>query len=80
MSSLNEYIKSQPQRPMRVWAEAFGVSRPYLYGLMQGERMPSVPVARRIEKETQGAVPVTAWPNIRALMKALDDVPRSAAG
>lgn len=71
MSSLNEYIKSQPQRPMRVWAEAFGVSRPYLYGLMQGERMPSVPVARRIERVTQGAVPVTAWPNIRAVADAL---------
>lgn len=79
MSSLNDYIKSQPPRPMRVWAEAFGVSRPYLYGLMQGERTPSVAVARRIERGTDGAVPVTAWPNIRSLVAALGDDQRGAA-
>lgn len=79
MSSLNDYIKSQPSRPMRVWAEAFGVSRPYLYGLMQGERMPSVAVARRIERGTDGAVPITAWPNIRSIADALGDAPRGAA-
>lgn len=71
MSSLHQYIKTQPQRPMREWAAQFGISRPHLIALIDGDRAPSIEVARRIEAETGGEVPVTTWPNIRAMQEAL---------
>jgi plasmid maintenance system antidote protein VapI len=71
MTNLSEYIKTQPDRPMREWAEMFDISRPHLLALIEGKRAPSVAVARRIEEQTQGAVPITAWPNIAAMMRAL---------
>lgn len=70
MSSLQEYIKSNPARPMRAWADDFGVSRPFLYGLLDGTRNPSLQAARRIEAATGGNVPITEWPNIRAMLDA----------
>lgn len=71
MSSLEQHIKTQPQRPMREWADQFGISRPHLIALVAGDRMPSVEVARRIERETEGAVPMKSWPNINAMFEAL---------
>lgn len=75
MNTLASYIQSQPPRPKRAWAEQFGISRPHLIALMNDERAPSIEVARRIEAETGGRVPVTDWPNIRALSEALVDRP-----
>lgn len=71
MNTLSEYIKKQPERPMREWADNFGISRPHLIALTTGDRYPSVAVAKRIERETLGLVPVTAWPNIRAIFEAI---------
>lgn len=75
MSSLKTHIKSQPARPMREWAERFGISRPHLIAIMDGERSPSLATARRIEEGTGGAVPISEWSNIRQM---LDDL-RGAA-
>jgi hypothetical protein len=71
MTNLSEYIEGKPDRPMREWAEYFDISRPHLLALIDGSRLPSLPVARRIEARTNGAVPITAWPNIAALVRAL---------
>lgn len=70
MSNLSEYIKSQPQKARSAWADDFGISRPYLYALLDGTRLPSIDVAKRIEVATGGAVPVTAWSNIAAVVDA----------
>jgi hypothetical protein len=71
MDKLNTFIAAEPGQPMRAWAERFGISRPYLYSLLEGTRYPSLAVAQRIEKETGGAVPLTAWPNINAVAQAV---------
>jgi plasmid maintenance system antidote protein VapI len=73
MSTLSEYIKTQPQRPMREWAEAFGISRPYLIALIKGDRTPGIDVAQRIERATGGFVRMASWPNIRAISEALSE-------
>lgn len=70
MSTLSEHIKGQPEKTMSEWAGRFGVSRPYLYQLVDGTRYPSLPVAMRIAKATNGAVPITAWPNLAAVVDA----------
>jgi hypothetical protein len=56
---------------MREWAEQFGISRPHLIALMDGERLPSLATAKRIEDGTGGAVPISEWSNIRQM---LDDL------
>lgn len=71
MSTLSEYIKTQPERPMREWAGQFRISRPHLIALIDGTRAPSIEVARRIETVSGGAVPVAVWPNIKAMLDAL---------
>jgi transcriptional regulator with XRE-family HTH domain len=70
MSTLSDFIKSQPQRSLADWAEDFGISRPHLHSLMNGDRNPSVVVAQRIASATGGAVPINHWPNISQLIEA----------
>jgi len=72
MSSLKSHIKSNPEKPMRVWAEELGVSRPFLIALIKGKRNPSLNVALRIQARTNGAVSVTEWPNLRAVIEAVE--------
>lgn len=52
-------------------AARLGISAAYLSQLSSGARMPGLETAARIERETGGEVPKTAWPNIAAMMKAL---------
>ena len=70
MSTLSAFIKTHPEKSMAQWAEDFGVSRPHLYCLIDGTRQPSLPVAQRIAAATGNAVPITAWSNIAAIVKA----------
>lgn len=70
MSTLQTYIKTQPEKPMQAWADHFEISRPYLYALLDGSRDPSLAVAARIERATGGAVKITAWPNLKAVIEA----------
>ena len=71
MEALKSYIAAKPDQPMRVWAARFGISRPYLHALIDGTRFPSLAVAKRIQDETGGAVPVAAWPNLNAVLQAV---------
>ena len=43
------------------WAERLGVSKSYLSDLLNGNRQPSLDVAVRIERLTNGAVPAASW-------------------
>jgi plasmid maintenance system antidote protein VapI len=70
MSNLDTYIKSKPEKSMQAWADDFGISRPYLYDLVNGTRLPSIEVAVRIERGTGGTVPVVTWPNLAAVLRA----------
>jgi len=70
MEHLAQHITAYPGRTYGEWAEIFGVSRPHLHALLNGERQPSLSVAQRIAAATEGQVPVTAWPNLAALAKA----------
>jgi DNA-binding transcriptional regulator YdaS (Cro superfamily) len=78
MSTLSQFIKSDPGKSIADWAVRFGISRPYLYGLMDGTRTPSPEVAIQIERETAGVIPAASWPNIAAMLTAADAV-RGAA-
>lgn len=55
---------------MREWADLFGISRPHLIALLEGTRAPGLAVAQRIHTKTNGAVPITAWPNLAAIVDA----------
>jgi hypothetical protein len=80
MSTLSDYIKSEPDRPMREWAEMFGISRPYLIALADGTRTPSLAVAQRIAEQTRGAVPLSSWPTLAAVARAFNQTsPEDAA-
>lgn len=70
MSELSTHLKTVPDKPLGEWAKEFGISRPYLHALLNGQRHPSIDVAKRIAAATDGKIPVTAWPNIRAVVDA----------
>ena len=58
---LNEWLASQRRTD---FAEHLGISLPYLSQLAHGHRVPSLPLAIRIERATGGAVPCRAWGQI----------------
>lgn len=68
--ALADFVRSRPAVPMQAWADHFEISRPYLYALLDGSRDPSLAVAARIERATGGAVKITAWPNLKAVIEA----------
>lgn len=70
MNTLSDHIKALPKKTMAAWAADLGISRPYLYGLLDGTRSPSPDVARQISDATGGNVPVTAWPRLAPLFGA----------
>ena len=74
MSNLSHFVKTNTEISLSEWAARFGISRPYLYGLMDGTRAPSPEVAMQIERETGGIVPAASWPNISAMLDAADQI------
>lgn len=70
MSTLSQHIKGQPHKSLGLWARDFGISRPYLYALIDGSRNPSLEVAQRIATATCGEVPLESWPNLSAIIDA----------
>jgi plasmid maintenance system antidote protein VapI len=72
MVTLSDHIKTDTAKTRAEWADAFGISRPYLYGLLDGTRSPSIDVAARIEAVTGGAVPIRAWPKLAAVIDAAE--------
>ena len=69
MDQLAKHIAADPDRTYAEWAVTFGISRPHLHALLNGDRQPSLDVAQRIADAT--GVPVTAWPRLAALAKAM---------
>lgn len=43
------------------WATRLGISRPFLSLLEAGKRQPSLELAVRIERTTDGKVPASSW-------------------
>ena len=72
MITLAEHIKSQSGKTLTAWAESFEISRPYLYGILDGTRRPSLDVAVRIQRATNGAVSVGDWPHLAAVASAVN--------
>lgn len=70
MEQLAQHIAQRPGRTFGEWAEIFGISRPYLHGLLNGERQPSLATAQRIAAATSGDVAITAWPTLAAIVAA----------
>lgn len=56
--TLDEFMKSPVGQEKRVkdWAEELGVTRQFLWRLINRERYPSLGMAARIERMTDGAV------------------------
>lgn len=79
MNTLSAHVKREPDRKPGDWAALFGISRPHFYALRDGERLPSLVVAQRIARATNGAVPIEAWPNLAAVVSAAADQTRGAA-
>lgn len=55
-----EFIKNSG-KSQRHWAAALNVSEAYLSSLASGRKTPSLDVAVRIERATDGAVPASSW-------------------
>lgn len=43
------------------WADRLGISKSFLSDLLNGNRTPSLELAVRIERMTEGAVPAACW-------------------
>jgi DNA-binding transcriptional regulator YdaS (Cro superfamily) len=70
MATLSEHIQARPGLTNGQWAQLLGVSRPYLHGLLSGDRQPSLETAIEIERATDGGVPILSWPNLAAVVEA----------
>ena len=71
MNPLKSYVEQRSPAPMRETAEHLGLSRPYLYDLIKDRRDPTLDVAKRIARATNGEVPVGAWPKFAAIAEAM---------
>lgn len=56
------------------FAAKVDISAAYLTQLAGGIRAPGLDIALRIERETDGAVPLESWPKLSALLKAARSV------
>ncbi|XAI95589.1 Cro-like protein [Nostoc phage Nsp-JY21] len=57
---LREHIKSSGES-QTVWADRLGIARSYLSDLLNGNKVPSLDLAVRIQRATKGAVPADSW-------------------
>ena len=60
MSQFATYVKAVATSRSDL-AKEMGISRPYLSLILTGRRRPSLELAIRIERLTDGAVPVSSW-------------------
>lgn len=58
MQVLHKYLKGQSKS---AFAKRVGIVPAYLSQILSGGRTPSFSLMVRIERETKGAVPVSAW-------------------
>ena len=70
MTVLAEYVKSARAtgEVQAKVAERFGISRSYLSEIASGAKEPSLRVAFRIERATEGAVPASSWAEAEAIV------------
>jgi len=64
MKQLAEYLNARKAARIetkKAFAARLGVNEKYLSQLLSGFRSPSLPLAFKIERATDGAVPVSAW-------------------
>lgn len=71
MEHLQRYLASSGDRQSAL-AARLDITRGYMSELVSGRKLPSLPLAFRIERETAGAVPVSAWDETPA-----DEAPES---
>ena len=63
MNALRETILRSGETQAE-WARRLDVSRGYLHGIINGTKRPSLDLALRIERLTDGAVPVQSWADV----------------
>ena len=68
-ADLAQWVKAQRPKTAKQCSEALGVSQSYLYDMLNGTAQPSLALALRIQSVTGGAVPVSSWPKLRAVLK-----------
>lgn len=69
MMTLSQYLEAQ-KLTQAGFAARLGVPQATVSKLASGHRFPSVDTAKRIAAATDGAVPITAWPNLAAVIEA----------
>jgi DNA-binding transcriptional regulator YdaS (Cro superfamily) len=57
---LTQYIKNSG-RSRTAWAADLGISKSYLSDILNGNKFPSLELAVRIQRATQGAVMAADW-------------------
>ena len=57
---LKKYLKAN-RATQRDFASSLGISQAFLSQLLNGRRIPSLDLAVRIERLTDGAVPASSW-------------------
>ena len=60
MEKLTDYISMSGETRAK-FAQECGISAPYLSQIISGIKRPSLGVALKIERITNGAVPVSVW-------------------
>lgn len=62
MAKLSEFLTARRKPTTQAdWAKRFGISRSYLSELMSGKYTPSLKLAKRIQEQTKGRVPMSSW-------------------
>ena len=75
MKAFKSYIEQRRQTDsMSKIADSLGVSRAYIYDLMNARRNINLANAQRIAQATKGAVPVRSWPNLARVADAIEAV------
>jgi predicted transcriptional regulator len=69
MDTLAQYLKTHGVT-QEAFAAQIGTSQGYVAKLVNGTRSPRLSVAQRIQDATKGAVPITGWDHLKAVVDA----------
>lgn len=69
MMDLSTYL-ADTGTSQRAFAERVGISPSFLNELLRTDKEPGLETAQKIAAETGGAVPLTAWPKLAAVVAA----------
>lgn len=67
--NLDTYLKST-RTSQRAFAEKVGLSASFVNEMLQGTKEPGLDTAQKIAAATDGAVPLSAWPRLAAVIAA----------